>query len=61
MSDKETIAALVREMEGYEKYGRKDRAAEVKAQLDAIGADAKPPAKRASKRATKSKKKSTKL
>jgi hypothetical protein len=53
----ELIAALVRELEGYEKYGRKDRAAEVKKQLDAIGAEGKPPAKRA----TKSKKKSTKL
>lgn len=59
MSDKETIAALVRELEGYEKYGRKDRAAEVKAQLDALGAEGAPPAKRARKRATK--KKSTKL
>lgn len=46
---KEKIAALLRELHGYERYGREDRAAEVKAQLDALGHRASPPARRATR------------
>jgi hypothetical protein len=45
------IAALVREQEGYEKYGKTDRVKEVQAQLDALGAEGAPPQKRAAKKA----------
>lgn len=45
------IGALTRELEGYETYGNKDRAKQVKEELDRLGASAKPPAKRAAKKA----------
>lgn len=44
---KEHIAALLREREGYARYGRKDKVAEVDAVLDLI--QGKAPAKRATK------------
>jgi hypothetical protein len=50
------IAALTRELAGYERYGQKDRAKEVKAELDRLGADAAPPQKRAAKKAKPKKK-----
>lgn len=46
---KEQIAALLREREGYVRYGREDRVALVDAQLELLGRKAKPPAKRATK------------
>ena len=49
------IGALTRELQTYEIYDRPDRAVEVKAELDRLGADAATPRKRAVKRA-KSKK-----
>lgn len=64
MTDEEraaTIAALVKELTGYQRRGLKERAAQVQAQLDALTGDAKPPAKRATKRAKATKKKSTQL
>jgi hypothetical protein len=55
---KDLIPALTVELEHYERYGMKERAAEVKKQLTALGAKAAPPAKRATKAKAK---KSTKL
>jgi hypothetical protein len=46
---KEYIAALLREREGYEKYGRTDELAAVDAELKRLGHGGKPPAKRATK------------
>lgn len=46
----EKIAALLREKAGYEQRGLTDRVAAVDAELRAIGAEAAPPAKRATKR-----------
>lgn len=43
------IAALTTELKNYETYGNKERAGEVRAELKAIGAEGKPPAKRAKK------------
>lgn len=45
------IAALLREREGYERYGNADGVAQVNAELERAGANAAPPAKRAAKRA----------
>lgn len=47
------IAALLKEREGYEKYGLTDRVEEVDAELDRLGHKAKPPAKRAAKMTAK--------
>jgi hypothetical protein len=44
------IAALLREREGYEAAGKTDRAEQVTAELRRLGAEATPPAKRATKR-----------
>lgn len=50
MPDKKAlIAALLKERAGYERYGRKDKVAEVDAELKKLGANPKPPAKRATK------------
>lgn len=46
---KEYAQALTRELEHYERYGREDRAKQVRAELRKLGADGKPPAKRATK------------
>lgn len=43
------IAALLRERDGYEVHGRTEKVAEVNAELKRIGAQGKPPAKRATK------------
>lgn len=43
------IAALLVERDGYLKYGREDRAAEVDAQLKALGHKGAAPAKRATR------------
>lgn len=43
------IAALTQELQGYETYGNKERAKEVKAELDRLGAEGKAPAQRAKK------------
>jgi hypothetical protein len=45
------IAALTRELQSYETYGKSDRAQEVKAQLDLLGAGGETPHKRAAKKA----------
>jgi hypothetical protein len=50
------IAALTRELAGYETYGNTDRAKQVKAQLAELGADAATPQKRAAKKAKAKKK-----
>lgn len=46
---KDYIAALVRELHGYEVHGDTDGAKAVNAELKRLGAHAKPPAKRATK------------
>jgi hypothetical protein len=43
------IAALLREREGYVRYGRDEKVQEVDAQLAKFGHGAKPPAKRATR------------
>lgn len=64
MTDEEKsaqIAALVKELTGYQRRGLKDRAAQVQAQLDSLVDGDKPPAKKARKRAKATKRKSTEL
>ena len=46
---KDMIAALLREREGYERYGNPDGVKQVDAELERLGHKAKPPAKRATK------------
>ena len=46
---KDLIAALIRERDGYVKYGHTDRAAQVDEQLRALGEKGKAPVKRAEK------------
>lgn len=46
---KDHIAALLREREGYERHGLKDRVKDVDAELTRLGHKAKAPAKRAVK------------
>jgi len=53
MDPKDRIAALLREREGYERSGKPERAAEVTEQLQALGHEAKAPARRAEKRPRK--------
>lgn len=43
------IAALIRERDGYERVGNKTGVADVDAELERVGHNAKPPAKRAKK------------
>lgn len=45
------IAALTRELHTYETYGKPDRAKEVKAELDRLGAQGQTPQKRTAKKA----------
>lgn len=45
----QTIAALIRERDGYLRYGRNDRAALIDAELKRLGAEGAAPAKRATK------------
>ena len=47
------IRALLEEKAGYERTGQLDRAAEVQAQLVAMGAAGEPPTKRATRRRLK--------
>ena len=51
----ELIAALTAELEGYERYGKKDRAAAVKKQLTELGGKPETPQKRAAKKTKKNK------
>lgn len=44
MSDPDQIAALKRELAGYERCGRSDRAAQVREQLEALGETVEHPA-----------------
>jgi hypothetical protein len=46
---KEQIQALLREREGYERYGRDDRVKAVDEQLQALGHGGRPPARRATR------------
>lgn len=46
---KAEIQALLREKEGYVRYGRDDKAKQVDEALAALGHNAKPPAKRSTK------------
>lgn len=46
---KEYIAALIRERDGYLRIGQTDRAAEVDVELTRAGHKAKPPSKRSAK------------
>lgn len=55
------IKALERELEGYVRYGNEDAAGQVRAELDRMGAQAAPPAKRAAKRAKSTARKRTEL
>lgn len=50
------IEALMQELKHYETYDNSERAGEVRAQLDLLGADGETPHKRAAKRAKGSKK-----
>lgn len=50
------IAALTRELRHYETYDQADRAGQVRAELDRLGAEGETPHKRAAKRASKTKK-----
>ena len=43
------VAALIRERDGYVRYGRLERAARVDAELQRLGADGAPPARRATR------------
>jgi hypothetical protein len=43
------VAALTRELAGYERSGDTDRAKQVRVQLDKLGAKSAPPQKRAAK------------
>lgn len=47
------IAALIREREGYERFGMTDRVADVDAELKRVGHKAKAPARRATKMTAK--------
>lgn len=52
MTDEQTkdyIAALTRELEGYEQHGNAESAKAVKAELKRLGDAGRPPAKRATK------------
>lgn len=47
------IAALIEELRGYEAAGKTDRAEQVRAELNRLGARAATPAKRAQRRVSK--------
>lgn len=53
------IAALLREREGYERYGRTDRVKAVDAELERLGHSEKPTKKAAPTRATRESKQTT--
>jgi len=57
----EQVKALTRELHYYETYDQPERAAQVRQELDRLGAEAAPPQKRAAKRAKSKAEKRTEL